>query len=228
MQTSSGSLPVSYSTILGAFHPGTKQPGREAGYLPLTLVEIRNEVEPYLHFSYTFILYTGTTMLYFSLLRNKRRVFSRRIWHRLEWAPLDGNDNHTLWKATSTSTGSDRRYGVTAWGRTSSMPQGVEDKKTNFKITLNFEHYVVLISHLGRVKPCGSEYSSLLWCYYLWVGGLLPKGYLKCSPMDIRAISFFETSVSIRVDMANYLSSWICSNPAVRTSNVTFYKTAKK
>jgi len=45
--------------------------------------------------------------------------------------------------------GSDRRYGVTAGGRTSSMPQGVEGKKTNFKITLNFEHYVVLISHLG-------------------------------------------------------------------------------
>jgi len=66
VQTSSGALPASCSTILGAFHPGTKQPGREAGHLPLTLAEIRNEVEPYLH-SPHIPLFCAQGLLYFTL-----------------------------------------------------------------------------------------------------------------------------------------------------------------
>jgi len=77
-------------------------------------------------------------------------------------------------------------------------------QENEFQNHVNFEQYVVLMSQLRRAKSYEFEYSSLLWCYYLWVGKLLPKGYVECLSMDIKAKYFFETSVNITVDMANY------------------------
>jgi hypothetical protein len=83
-----------------------------------------------------------------------------------------------------------------------------------FQNHVNFEHCVVLILQLWSVKPYGSEYSSLLWCYYLWVGRLLSKGYKECLSVDIKAISSFETSANMTVDMAAYL--WILEYAATQ------------
>jgi hypothetical protein len=82
---------------------------------------------------------------------------------------------------------------------------GSQLEENEFQNHVNFEHCVVLTSQLRREKPYGFEYSSFLGCCYLRVGRLLPKGHMECLSMDIRAISSFETSVNITVDMANYL-----------------------
>jgi hypothetical protein len=53
VQTDYGVHPISYPMGTGSSLPGVKRPGREAGHSPPAIVEVKRNVDLYIHYPHT-------------------------------------------------------------------------------------------------------------------------------------------------------------------------------